>query len=223
MFDIRRVQVHSLKEFFKEFAMIVIGILTAIAIEHQYTKVHKRHEAELATQRIRAEIASNLKSVEESIAANRQALQTINEVERQVLSDIRSGLPQSKVAALLEKHMDGHYGIGASSIDPAQDAWDAAIASQAVAHMPSEELHTFSKLYAHQRSLVERQSAFKRGISDVLHPRWNALVTDLELHQVNPVEFLKALREFQQRLTNLNQAQSDYAAALKASGHSEPA
>ena len=38
MFDIRRIQVHSLKEFLKEFMMIVIGILTAIIGREQTGK-----------------------------------------------------------------------------------------------------------------------------------------------------------------------------------------
>lgn len=216
VFDIRRIQVHSIKEFFKEFAMIVIGILTAITIEHQYTQSHKRHLAEKAAQHVRTEIAANLKLVDESIRSNEKTLQVFSELEQKIVQDIESKPSKEEALALLQKRMDGHYGIGAFAIEPAQDAWDAAIASQAVAQMNTQDLQSFSRLYAKQRAINNDLVGFQQAMRTVTWGRWNSAITDLQFHRIDPVEFLKILREFLGNLQVLNTKIKAYQAALQA-------
>jgi hypothetical protein len=216
VFDIRRIQVHSLKEFFKEFAMIVIGILTAITIEHQYTQSHKRHLAEKAAQHVRTEIAANLKLAEESILSNEQTIQVFKQIEQQIVNDLESKQSKEEIIFQLQKHMDGHYGIGAYVIEPAQDAWDAAIASQAVAQMNTQDLQAFSRLYAKQRAVTTDLAGFQQAMRAVTWIRWNGAITDLQFKRAEPVEFLKVLREFLGNLDVLNNKIKSYKTALQA-------
>lgn len=216
MFDIRRIQVHTLKEFFKEFAMIVIGILTAITIEHQYTQSHKRHLAELAAKQVHNEIASNLKSVDESLKMNKQAILGFNELEGKIVKALESTSDREKLNANLEQIMDGHYSIGVSAVEPAQDAWDAAIASQAVTQMHAKELQAFSKLYAKQRVMNNDLLVFQQGMRNGLWMRWNGVITDLQFHRVDGIELLKVLREFVGGLDVLNKKMQAYRSELQA-------
>ena len=57
--------------------MIVVGILTAITIEHYYTLSHKRHLAEKAAEQVHAEIRANLESVTQGIEKNQKRLQLL--------------------------------------------------------------------------------------------------------------------------------------------------
>lgn len=219
MFDIRRIQVHSLKEFLKEFMMIVIGILTAITIEHQYTQGHKRHQAHQAAEQVRAEMQANLLQVRESIAANEQAAQSFRALEEKLLPLARAGAdkgapPASRQAALAEV-MEGHFSIGFSAVEPAQDAWDAAVSSQLVSVMPRDELQRFSRVYARQRALANHIVAVQQGMRTGLWVRWNGMVTDLELGQAQPVELLKVVREHVGGLEALNRKLKAYEETLK--------
>lgn len=216
MFDIRRIQVHTLKEFFKEFAMIVLGILTAITIEHQYTQSHKRHLAEKAAQQVRQEIAANLQLVEDSIKSNEKNIQQFNELEQKLVQDIQAKLPREQALSTLEKNMDGRYGIGAYVIEPAQDAWDAAIASQAVVQMKPKDLQAFSRLYAKQKAVNNELLSFQQGMRTGLWMRWNNVITDLQFQRLDTLEFLKVLREFIGNLTVLNNKMKMYREALQA-------
>lgn len=216
MFDIRRIQVHTLKEFFKEFAMIVLGILTAITIEHQYTQSHKRHLAEKAAQQVRQEIAANLQLVEDSIKSNEKNIQQFNELEQKLVQDIQAKLPREQALSTLEKNMDGRYGIGAYVIEPAQDAWDAAIASQAVVQMKPKDLQAFSRLYAKQKAVNNELVSFQQGMRTGLWMRWNNVITDLQFQRLDTLEFLKVLREFIGNLTVLNNKMKMYREALQA-------
>lgn len=215
MFDIRRIQVHSLREFFKEFLMIVVGILTAITIEHYYTLSHKRHLAEKAAEQVHAEIRANLESVTQGIEKNQKAIATFVELEQGIVSDLESKLGREQMLASLEKRMDGHYGIGAFVIEPAQDAWDAAIASQAVVHMDASELQTFSRLYATQRAMTSDLAGYQQAMRTVTWSHWNSVITDLQFHRVDAIDFLKALREYTGNLQVLNHKMVGYRDALK--------
>jgi len=216
MLDIRRIQVHSLKEFFKEFAMIVIGILTAITIEHQYTQSHKRHLAEQAAEHVHVEIANNLKAVEESIKVNEQTIAQFQKLEKSLVAALSPKLTREQINAAFEKEMDGHYGIGVSAIEPEQDAWDAAIASQAVVHMNAKELQAFSRLYAKQRALNNDLIGFQQGMRNGLWMRWNNAITDLQFQRSDGFELLKVLREFVGSLDVLNHKMRAYRNALQA-------
>ena len=210
MFDIRRIQVHSLKEFLKEFMMIVIGILTAIAIEHQYTQSHKRHQAHQAAEQVRAEMQANLQQVRESIAANDQGAKAFRALEEKLLPLARQGRDKAALQAALAEVMEGHFSIGFSAVEPAQDAWDAAVSSQLVSVMPREELQRFSRIYARQRALANHIVAVQQGMRTGLWVRWNSMVTDLELGQAQPVELLKVVREHVGGLEALNRKLQAY-------------
>ena len=216
MFDIRRIQVHSIREFFKEFAMIVIGILTAITIEHQYTQSHKRHLSEKAAQQVRTEIATNLKVVNEGIESNKKTIAEFTALEQAIVTDLESKLNREQMQAVLQKRMDGHYGIGTFVIEPAQDAWDAAIASQAVVQMDAEQLQVFSRLYAKQKAISSDLSGYQQSMRMATWTHWNSVITDLQFSRVDPIEFLKAMREFIGNLEVLNSKMSSYRNALSA-------
>ena len=51
---------HSWREFFKEYAIIVLGVLTALALEQMVESVHERHLAREAEEAIQQELHENI-------------------------------------------------------------------------------------------------------------------------------------------------------------------
>jgi hypothetical protein len=51
---------HSWREFFKEYAIIVLGVLTALGLEQMVESVHERHLAHEAEDAIRQELQENI-------------------------------------------------------------------------------------------------------------------------------------------------------------------
>ena len=58
----------SVREFLSHYAMIVLSILTALALEQVALRLEHRHEGTRAKEEIEQEIASNRLSVEEALA-----------------------------------------------------------------------------------------------------------------------------------------------------------
>ena len=51
---------HGWREFLKEYAIIVVGVLTALGAEQIAERIHEAHTSAEARENIRAEIAANL-------------------------------------------------------------------------------------------------------------------------------------------------------------------
>lgn len=64
----------SFKAFAGEYAMIVVSILTALALEHAAQSWHRSHLAHEAERRIEAELAENLKELREAREHNAKQL-----------------------------------------------------------------------------------------------------------------------------------------------------
>ena len=75
---------HGLREFLKEYLIIVVGVLTALAAEQVVEWVHWRHQVEATQQRVSIEIQTNLNN-----AYTRLITQRCND-ER--LRNLRNGL-----------------------------------------------------------------------------------------------------------------------------------
>src|SRR4051812_5137038 len=86
--------IHNWREFLKEYAIIVIGVLTALAAEQAVETLHERSRAATARASIRAEIAYNLGQMQVRNATEACITRRLNEVDALIAATAAGNLPQ---------------------------------------------------------------------------------------------------------------------------------
>jgi len=203
MFDIRKIEVHSLKDFIREYLMVVLSILTALGLEHLVTGHHHRRDAEEARQRIVAELRANLAEARSAHEQNIQRLKPIVGLTEQLRGEIRSGISRPEINRRLYAAVHGKLTLGYTLPTLRHEAWDVVVANQSAAFIDAEALRRYSAAYAAQRdsgNLAQGAVAMMNG------PRLLDAFADLELQRVDPVEFMKVLGHM---TATINSAQSN--------------
>ena len=143
----------SVREFLSHYAMIVLSILTALALEQLALGLEHRHEGQRAREEITQEIASNREGVEESLKATRANADAWSLLLKRAIADVRSkeGSNENRLAILKESgplYIDALPSLKTT-------AWDAAIADHSVNYLDHEALSRYSDLYASQRMFMQ--------------------------------------------------------------------
>lgn len=153
----------SFKAFAAEYAMIVVSILTALALEHAATSWHHQHQAHEAAQRIEAEIAYNLGELQQCIKKNDAEIKKFTELRDFVRDGIndrgdKSGKEKDDYNAEFSRRLNEkmHHQISFHATSPTlrREAWEVAVASQAASWLDSGSLQRFSTVYAMQRDIA---------------------------------------------------------------------
>ncbi|HEX7641485.1 MAG TPA: hypothetical protein VF472_04650 [Burkholderiaceae bacterium] len=138
--------IHTLKEFASHYAMIVISILTALALEHIAVSWHHANEARRAKEEIEREIAENRENFAGAIEATAAREKIWGDLLQKSVEQAKSGKATTdEQVELLQSAMD-HYGDNTPPIKTS--AWDAAIADQSVNYLGHADLERYSQLYA---------------------------------------------------------------------------
>lgn len=139
----------SVREFLSHYAMIVLSILTALALEQVALSLEHRHEGARAKEEIEQEIASNHDKVLESLRATEANADAWHALLARTLAGMREGSStnESRIEAL---HEAGSLFRDATP-SLKSTAWDAAIADHSVNYLSHEDLSRYSELYAFQR------------------------------------------------------------------------
>ena len=139
----------SVREFLSHYAMIVLSILTALALEQVALRLEHRHEGARAQEEIEQEIAGNRKAVEESLAitqANAKAWDALLERTIAETGD-GQGTNASRVATLVDAQR-----LFLDALAPLKTtAWDAALSDHSVNYLDHALLTRYSEIYATQR------------------------------------------------------------------------
>ena len=220
MFDIRRIQVHSLKDFFREYLMIVLGILTALGLEHLVADQHHRHEAEQARQRIVAELRSNLAEVRAAVDENERRIKPVDDLVVALRNDVQAGTPRAAVNRTVLASLKGMGNLGYAWPTLRHEAWDVVVANQAAAYLDSDVLQRYAAAYAAQRDAVAMVQAAEALMSA---PRVVDAIADLRLQRAEPIELMKALGQVAVSLAATQSAIRSVQGSLEASLAPEPA
>lgn len=163
----------SAREFLSHYAMIVLSILTALALEQVVLSIEHHHEGARAKAEIDQEIDSNRRQVEESLAVTRSTAKAWEGMLASTVADVKAGQStnESRLATIAEA---GHQFRDA--VPPLKTAaWDAALSGHAVDYLDHADLTRYSELYATQRFFSQalwdtaRDSA-THGLSDISLP-----------------------------------------------------
>jgi uncharacterized tellurite resistance protein B-like protein len=207
LFDIKRIEVHSLQEFGKEYLMIVVGILTALTLEHFVVAMHDRHTAEASYERIVGELHANLDQVNNAIAQNETHLKNQLEVETSITDDLRKGLDNKQVDEHISQLFAHKEIVGMVDPELRREAWDVAIADGSLALMEANTLRRLAGAYAalhnNEQPDIADQMLAARGAEMLL-----VASTGVELRTGSPIDMVNALKVSKA-------AESSYAGNLK--------
>jgi hypothetical protein len=163
----------SVREFLSHYAMIVLSILTALALEQGLVRLEQHHQGERARQEIEQEIDLNRRQVENSLADTHRFIDTWNALLERTVADVRAGRATNE--SLLATIAQARENFGDSTPTLTTGAWDAAISSHAVDYLDHDELRRFSEHYAFQRDFSQAlwrivQDNITHSISEVSLP-----------------------------------------------------
>src|SRR4051812_28792285 len=139
----------SVREFLSHYAMIVLSILTALALEQVALRIEHRHEGQRAKEEIEQEIAANRKAVEEALVLTSQNEKTWAGLLARTVAEVKAG-------EATDQTLVGHLREAGSSFRDAlpplkTTAWDAALSDHSVNYLAHEDLTHYSEVYASQR------------------------------------------------------------------------
>lgn len=136
--------IHNWREFVKEYVIIVIGVLTALAAEQAVEWWHWRGRVALARQQIADEVAYDMYA-----ATMRVRIASCVERRLDALSLVLDGAAKS-----------GNLPpVGDISMPPlttwSTGVWDSVVASQTAPHFPSQQLELLSAVNKYVRNMEE--------------------------------------------------------------------
>jgi len=139
----------SVREFLSHYAMIVLSILTALALEQVALRIEHRHEGQRSKEEIELEIMTNRKAVEEALALTIQNEKTWDDLLARTVAEVRAGQATDET---LVGHLREANRSFRDALPPLKTtAWDAAISDHSVNYLAHEDLTRFSEIYASQR------------------------------------------------------------------------
>jgi hypothetical protein len=183
----------SFKEFGGEYLMIVISILTALALEGVVEKVHHNHLAHEASDQIDAELRANVSSLKEALANNEQEETALTQVREQMLAALQAHVDDAAFMRRFEQ--EWHTSIKMNIREPMlrREAWEAAVANQAVTWMPHDKLEQYAGAYAATRDV----SALINGgaVSFLDGPRMQDTFSDVRMGIGNPRDIFRIVTQ----------------------------
>jgi hypothetical protein len=169
----------TFKEFGGEYVMIVISILTALALEAGVEKMHHDHLAREATEQINAELRTNVADIKKVLAHNEEKQKALMAAREQMLAALQARVDDKEFIKRFDK--EWHTAVNMSLQTPSlrREAWEAAVASQAVTWMPHASLEKYANSYAEMRDV---NALFNGGtISFLDAPRMQDVFSDMQI------------------------------------------
>lgn len=183
----------TFKEFAGEYVMIVISILTALALEAVVEKVHHDHLAREASERIEAELRTNIADIKNVLAHNEQKQEALIVARQQMLDALNARVDDK---AFLDRFAQKwHTAVQMSLRSPSlrREAWEAAVANQSVTWMPHARLEKYANAYASMRDL---SASFNGGAINFLDgPRMQDVFSDVQMGSGNPKDIFRIVTQ----------------------------
>lgn len=180
----------SVREFLSHYAMIVLSILTALALEQVALRIEHRHEGQRAKEEIEQEIVANQRMVEASLAVTRANSDAWDALLKRTITDAKNGQGDndSRIATLVEAER-----LFRDAVPPLKTtAWDAAISDHSVNYLDHEQLTRYSALYATQRFFSQ---AMWDTVRDNGQRNLSAITRQIALEKADPDQTVIALND----------------------------
>lgn len=190
------------KEFGGEYLMIVISILTALALEAVVEKVHHSHLAREASERIEAELRMNVADVKKVLAHNHEKQKVLMTAREQMLAALRAHIDDKAFMQRFEN--EWHTAVRFNVLSPSlrREAWEAAVASQAVTWMPRDSIEKYANTYAEMR---EVSALFHGGTVSFLDgPRMEDVFSNVQMGIGDPKDIFRTVTQMVNAYSSLD-------------------
>lgn len=192
----------TFKEFGGEYLMIVISILTALALEHAVQSWHHRHLAHEASEKMQTELRENIGGVKEALEFNEPKRQALEQVRDQMLAAIRDKTSEAELMRRFEQEWKPAVRMSFKRPSLSREAWEAAVANQAVTWMPREELERYASAYGWIRDTSAFSSSNLQSFLDGPHLR--DVMSNVQMGSSNPQEIFRAVNQLLDLYYNLD-------------------
>lgn len=196
------IRLESIKDFLKEYLMIVVSILTALGLDAWIEHAHHQQAAHAASAQIEAEIRANLDDVSVALAQDEQRAKDLRTLRDRMIADFRAHVPETTIAQHVQAMTTQGLHLNLRWPTLRHEAWDVAVADQSVSWIEQARMRRYSAAYASQRDMGTNLNT---NIALVMNgPRMLDTMTDLRVGDVRPRELLYVTG---QMATMLDQAQ----------------
>jgi hypothetical protein len=172
----------SLKNFAGEYVMIVLSIVTALALENGVRQFHQAREAREAARNLDAEIAANLTEVRSVIGHSESEIKRITRLREVLLADIKAGASDREAIMHAVEVSKGHFNVNIRTPSLQREAWDVAVANQALSFMPQDQLMGYARQYAHMRDT--QAVLLGAGGSFIDWPQLSDTMSNMEMNDI---------------------------------------
>ena len=186
-------QTKRFKVFAGEYVMIVVSIVTALALENGVRYLHQAREAQEAARNLDAEIALNLAEVHTEVLENEAEIKRLKHLREVLLKDILAGVSDKEALkhVMLEAKMQFNVSFSAPTLQ--REAWDVAVANQALSFMPQEQLLRYAKQYANMRDL--QALLVGDGHSFMDRPQLSNAMSNLQMNDITARDLYRTLTQ----------------------------
>lgn len=143
---------NSWRQFIREYAMIVLSIMTALGLERAAVAIHEAGAARESRARIEMELAQNLHDLKRAETTNEGHVAKAAETMKALVDGIKAGTADPAATLALLGPMFEHFQIALPSWQ--RDAWDAAIADQSAGHLAPDDLRRYAEIYSSARDIA---------------------------------------------------------------------
>jgi type II secretory pathway pseudopilin PulG len=172
----------NLKLFAGEYVMIVLSIVTALALENGVRQFHQAREAREAARNLDAEIAANIAEVGAVIAHNEAEIRRIGKLREILLAEIKSGATDERAVKQASNASNGHFNVSIRTPSLQREAWDVAVANQALSYMPQDQLMRYARQYANMRDT--QSMLLDTGSSFIDWPHLSDTMSNMEMNDI---------------------------------------
>jgi hypothetical protein len=202
-------KINTFKDVLVRYLLIVAGTLTALALG-QWVEARRHHEqGAQALVTVEAEVQRNIRVLTGSVENNKKMLDKVLTIEHQLGKDsfATPGLEARAQALLKGAESDITLGMNLAALQ--HSAWDAAVASQALAFINKDRAVFLARAYAMQHEVSNNA---RQSISSVVNVGKLAVVDAYSRGESkDALAFARALREYRMEMQGAN---AQYAALL---------
>ena len=191
--EARLPKVRRWKTFAGEYVMIVLSIMTALALENGVRQWHQAREAQEAARNLDAEIAVNLAEMRSVIAHNDAEIQRIRRLREILLKDIKAGVGDKEAIKNVMIASNMRFDLNIHSPSLQREAWDVAVANQALSFMPQEQLLRYAKQYASMRDIQTLLVGSGNSFMDM--PQLSNTMSNLQLNDITARDLYRTLTQ----------------------------
>jgi hypothetical protein len=191
--ELSKMPMETMKDLAKHYLMIVLGILTALALEAWVEHVHERHAADAASAQIEAEISANRKEIDKAHANDVERMHDLEKLRDMLVKDIKAHATDAEILQHFQQQTpDGLYLDWRWPI-LRHEAWDVAVANQSAGWIDSDKLRRYAAVYAAQNASSTLMSEDLPAVLD--GPRMIDATIDLQTGNVQPGELLHVVNQ----------------------------